>query len=94
MHLAAIDQTARPPLRQPRRLRLPLHQRIAPAQLQHRRPEQFHQTMRPLPKLSAANTFLDALSAEERYAVLFEFANTEQLQRWSNLPEACSNEMD
>jgi hypothetical protein len=35
----------------------------------------------------AANAFLAALSDEEKRAVLFDFSDMEQRQRWSNLPE-------
>lgn len=35
----------------------------------------------------AANSFLDTLSTDERSAVLFDFTDTAQRQRWSNLPE-------
>ncbi len=37
--------------------------------------------------VAAANAFLDSLSDTEREAVLFEWEDTEQRQRWSNLPE-------
>jgi len=37
--------------------------------------------------VAAANAFLDTLTAEERDTVLFDFSDTAQRQRWSNLPE-------
>lgn len=37
--------------------------------------------------VGAANAFLDTLSDHERDAVLFDWTDTEQRQRWSNLPE-------
>ncbi|MEZ4731308.1 MAG: DUF3500 domain-containing protein [Caldilineaceae bacterium] len=37
--------------------------------------------------VAAANAFLTTLSNSEREAVLFDWTNTEQKQRWSNLPE-------
>lgn len=37
--------------------------------------------------VAAANAFLATLSAAEKSSALFEWANTEQRQRWSNLPE-------
>lgn len=37
--------------------------------------------------VGAANAFLDTLSDDERDAVLFDWTDTEQRQRWSNLPE-------
>lgn len=37
--------------------------------------------------MAAANAFLDTLSDTERESVLFDATDTEQKQRWSNLPE-------
>jgi hypothetical protein len=37
--------------------------------------------------VAAANAFLGTLTDDERSAVLFDFSDTEQRQRWSNLPE-------
>jgi hypothetical protein len=37
--------------------------------------------------VAAANAFLETLSDTEREAVLFDWTDTEQKQRWSNLPE-------
>lgn len=37
--------------------------------------------------VAAANAFLGTLSDDEHASVLFGFSNTEQRQRWSNLPE-------
>ena len=37
--------------------------------------------------VAAANAFLDTLSDTERDAVLFDWTDTAQKQRWSNLPE-------
>ena len=37
--------------------------------------------------VAATNAFLDTLSDDEREAVSFEFSDTDQRQRWSNLPE-------
>jgi hypothetical protein len=37
--------------------------------------------------VDAANAFLDALSDDERAAVLFDWSDTAQKQRWSNFPE-------
>jgi hypothetical protein len=39
------------------------------------------------PKIvAAANAFLATLSAAEKNAVLFDWSNTAQKQRWSNFP--------
>lgn len=37
--------------------------------------------------VAAANAFLDSLTDDERTAVLFDFTDTAQRQKWSNLPE-------
>lgn len=37
--------------------------------------------------VAAANAFLDTLSESERQSALFDFSDTAQRQRWSNLPE-------
>ena len=37
--------------------------------------------------VAAANAFLTTLSTEEQAAVLFDWSDTEQKERWSNLPE-------
>ena len=37
--------------------------------------------------VAAANAFLETLSDTERESVLFDWTDTEQKQRWSNLPE-------
>src|SRR5262245_61021588 len=37
--------------------------------------------------VSAANGFLAALSSDQRSAGLFDWTNTAQKQRWSNLPQ-------
>src|SRR5215210_937373 len=37
--------------------------------------------------VTAANAFLDTLSDSERDTVLFDWTDTAQKQRWSNLPE-------
>ncbi len=37
--------------------------------------------------VAAANAFLDTLSDQEREAVLFDWTDTAQKQRWSNFPE-------
>jgi hypothetical protein len=37
--------------------------------------------------VAAANAFLATLTDDEKDAVLFDFSDTEQRQRWSNLPE-------
>jgi hypothetical protein len=37
--------------------------------------------------VDAANAYLTTLSDEQKAAVLFDFMNSEQRARWSNLPE-------